>query len=137
MLRTRTALRAFALAPLAAPLAWWIDVIIEGLWQGRSVLPGLLPSLAMSVAMGFPIACAAIIAVGLPGLLLARRLQVVSMIGTIVTGVVAGAATGWMLTPWFTAELFSIPMGPVRGAACGAAVASAWWYFARETSDQS
>jgi hypothetical protein len=93
--------RAFLLAPLAAPIAYWIDLLVEAAADPARrpfLTHGGVDALAISILIGGPIAYAATAIVGIP-LWLGRR------------------------------ELFSIPLGAWRGGALGLITSAIWWYL--------
>jgi hypothetical protein len=121
--------RAFLLAPLATPVAYWIDMSVE-----TTIDPGRHgPSLVSAVyVLGFiawaalPVSYLATVVAGAPLWLLARRRGLLVWV-PIAAGAVAGVVTARILAPSFHGDLFSIPMGPWRGAALGGLTAAVWW----------
>jgi hypothetical protein len=125
--------RAFLLAPLATPLAYWADMLIEtGLDPGRhgagvNEALNVLPVVIISAA---PAAYPATLALGIPLWLLARRRGLPAW-AAVSVGAIGGVATAYLIGPSLRGELFSIPMGPWRGAALGAITAAVWWRLLR------
>ena len=130
----RTPLNAFLLAPLAAPLGYWLGLLVWGgivaARRGEQSAPtmhGALHVLGLSLAMGAPVAYATALVGGLPVYLALKR---AGWLGRAPLWI-AGAALGWivarLMAPSLRGELFSIPFPPWSGAALGVVVAEVFW----------
>ena len=123
--------RAFAIAPLAAPVAYIATAIADGLARGMFGVGAGLLLVKAAFLIGAPISYVATVTIGGIGYVLTRHTRLQSAVGTIVTGGLAGAASSFILAPSFHGELVSIPLEPWRGVICGCSVAAAWWRIAR------
>ncbi len=129
-------LRAFLLAPLATPMAYWADMLIERTFDSGRQGPGLgealnvLPVVIISAA---PAVYPATLALGIPLWLLARR-RGLPVWTAVSVGAIGGVVTAQLIAPSLHGELFSIPMGPWRGASLGAITAAVWWHLLRTKS---
>ena len=120
--------RAFFIAPLAVPLVYWAERLSEAAadparrdWALSNGLSGLL----IVVVFSAPVAYAATVAAGVPLFMLGRR-QRLRLSVTVIVGVVLGAIVGALLEPQLRGDLFSVPVGPWRGALLGGAAATVW-----------
>jgi len=123
--------RAFLLAPLAAPIAYWIDLLVEAAADPARrpfLTHGGVDALAISILIGGPIAYAATAIVGIP-LWLGRRERGLPIGAAVAAGALAGAVTALLLAPSLRSELFSIPLGAWRGGALGLITSAIWWYL--------
>ena len=121
--------RAFLFAPLAAPVAFWAELLVEGTLdpaRRAGMLRGAVGALGIVIAAGAPVAYAASIAAGLPLWWLARRGRLRLWVA-VAAGALAGLVTALVLAPSLRGELISIPMGIWRGSAIGGISAVAWW----------
>ena len=126
-----TPLRAFAIAPLAAPVAYIATTIADGLARGMFGAGATLLLVKAAFLIGAPISYIATVTLGGIGYLVTRHTRLQSAAGTVITGGLAGAASSFILAPAFHGELVSIPLEPWRGAICGGSVAAAWWWIAQ------
>ncbi len=123
--------RAFAIAPLAAPVAYIATTIVDGMARGMFGVGAGLLLVKAAFLIGAPISYVATVTIGGIGYLVTRDTRLQSTAGTLITGGLAGAASSFVLAPSFHGELVSIPLEPWRGAICGCSVAAAWWWIAR------
>jgi len=145
-LLTRRELTAAAVAPLLAPLGYWLALTLYGLarWQLDQRKYGVrLPSLGEIVRpigpillVGAPVAWAAAALAGIPVYLVVRSQGVPLAAEHRVILVVAAAAIGFLvallMAPGLRGEIFSIPFPLWLGALLGAAVGVAFlWLLAR------
>ena len=140
-LLTRRELTAAAVAPLLAPLGYWLALTIFGFvnWLGQRKYGVRFPSLAdllrplgLVVVVGAPIAWAAAL-VGLPLYLVARQsggggepLGPGQRAAVLVGGAAIGLVVAVVIQPGLRGALFSIPYPLWLGALLGAAVAVAF-----------
>jgi len=133
----RRTLRAFLIAPLAAPAAYAggaivIELTRELFGRGGSVpVRSLFMLVAMVAAIGAPIAYGAALVVGAPAFLLLRRANVLSRASLLAVGVATGIAVAIVIAPQLRGELFSIPFPWWAGALIGAVSAEAFWRLVR------
>ena len=121
--------RAFLLAPLAAPMGYWIDLLLEAAVDPSRrpfLFRGGLYALSISILIGGPIAYAVTALTGLP-LWLATPERGASIWTAAAVGLIAGILTALALAPSLRAELFSIPLGVWRGGGLGVLTAVIWW----------
>jgi len=144
-LLTRRELTAAAVAPLVAPLGYWLALTVYGFvrWQMEQRKYGVrLPSLGEILRplgpillVGAPVAWAAALA-GIPVYLVVHNEGVPLGAGQRAVLVVAAAAIGFLvallMAPGLRGELFSIPFPLWLGALLGVAVGVAFlWLLAR------
>ena len=125
--------RAFLVAPLAAPIGYWVDLLVEaGVDPSRRpfLFGGGLYALAISIMIGGPIAYGITAILGIPAWLATRERGLPAW-AAIVSGALAGAVTAAVLAPFLHGELFSIPLGVWRGSTLGAVTAAVWWRLLR------
>jgi hypothetical protein len=133
----RRTLRAFLIAPLAAPAAYATGLIIIELTRGMFGNGGsvsfksLFLLVAMVAAIGSPIAYGAALAVGIPAFVLLRRANVLSRASLLAVGAATGIAVALIVAPQLRGELFSIPFPWWAGALVGVASAEAFWRMMR------
>jgi hypothetical protein len=130
-------LRAFLLAPLAVPVVYWADMLVETVMADpsrRTSLIEALRELTIVVLFAAPVAYAATVVVGLPAYLLLRRMR--AFRGEIMAGLgaVAGVVVALALKPHLGGDPFRVRLGSWRGALLGAAAALVFWYLARDTT---
>jgi hypothetical protein len=134
----RRAVRAFLIAPLAAPAAYAGGVIIIELTRGMfgdgtSVsVRSLFMLVAMVAAVGAPVAYGAALVVGLPAFLLLRRANILSRTSLLGVGAATGIAVSIVIAPGLRGELFSIPFPWWAGGLLGIASAEAFWRLLRD-----
>ena len=126
----RTLLNAFLLAPLAAPLGYWVGLLVWGVIiaarpdAGSAPGPGAsLRLLGLVLATGAPVAYGTTLVAGLPVYLALRRLGWLGRAPLWVGGAVLGAVVALLMAPSLRSDLFSIPFPPWAGAALGVVVA--------------
>ena len=125
---------AFLVAPLTAPVLYWVTSVGSALAdpnRRHAALQNPLMSLVMVLAFGAPIAYAATIVFGVPVYWLLDRRNALRAVPIVATGAVAGLVTALVVDPQLRGELFSIPLGPWRGIALGAATAVVFWWLSR------
>ena len=104
--------RAFLLAPLAAPAAYAAALLAITLSRAvfGSHAMGSVGDLLIAVAwLGVPIAYAAMLAGGAPAYFLLRRLGVLSPWTLWLAGAVIGVVVACLIRPMLRGDLFSIP----------------------------
>lgn len=135
MLLSRRELTAAAVAPLVAPLGYWLALTAYGLarWVGQHEQYGLVfPSLGKIVEplglillVGAPVAWVAAL-VGIPIYLAVRGadrlLDWHRRVMLLVAGTAIGLLVALLMEPGLRGELVSIPFPPWLGAILGAAV---------------
>lgn len=133
-------LRAFLLAPLAAPVLYWAWNLVAHLASGpddrRAVFQPPFRELAIVVVFGAPIAYAATL-VALLGWPLLRLPGRVAPVAVGVAGAVTGVATTIIVHPLFGGgDLFRVVLTPVQGAVLGGASAVLfWWLWTRGAAE--
>ena len=125
--------RAFAIAPLAAPVAYIATAVADGFARGMFEIGATPLLIKAAFLIGAPISYVATVTIGGIGYVVTRHTRLQSAAGTIVTGGLAGAASSFILAPSFHGELISIPLEPWRGVICGCSVAAAWWWIAHRS----
>lgn len=126
--------KAFIVAPPTAPVLYWVTSVASALAdpnRRNAALHNPLMSLVMVLAFGAPIAYAATLVFGVPVYWFLNRRNALRAAPIVATGAVAGLVTALVVEPQFRGELFSIPLGPWRGMALGAATAVVFWWFSR------
>ena len=130
MLPPRPVLRAFLLAPLAAPLGYWLGLLLWGVVEAgadRNAMPGgiggALRLLGYVLAVGAPIAYGTTLVGGVPVYLALRRLGRLGRLPLWIGGATLGAVVALLLAPSLRSELFSIPFPWWTGVALGVLVA--------------
>ncbi|HEX8942059.1 MAG TPA: hypothetical protein VF785_02910 [Gemmatimonadaceae bacterium] len=121
-------LRAFLIAPLAAPAGYATGLGVMGLGRvvfGSASLPPIdifLELLLAIASIGIPVAYAAAIVGAAPVYAVLRRLDAVSAPSLWVSGASIGGMVAVLLAPYLKSELFSIPfpiwLGALLGVLC-------------------
>lgn len=135
MLLSRRELTAAALAPLAAPLGYWLALTIYGVvrWLDQRQYGVRLPSLGEIVrpllpilAVGAPVAWATAV-VGIPAYLAVRAqgqpLGAGQRVVLLAVATALGLLVARIMAPGLRGEFFSIPFPLWLGALLGAVVA--------------
>ena len=118
--------RAFIIAPLTAPIVYWLEMPLERLVREGSARGFLGPSpLPIMILVAAPFAYGATLVAGVPLYLVARDRRLRFDL-TVALGALLGAVMGVLLQPGFRGELFSVLLGPWRGALMGGATAAVW-----------
>jgi len=126
-------LRAFVVAPLAAPAAYAVGLLAVAVAHavvGATSLPsaGAAVDLLRAVAAaGVPLAYAATLVAGAPAYLLLRRTGLVSRWSLWLGGGVIGVVVALLLAPSLRGELFSIPFPWWTGGLLGVVSAEVFW----------
>ena len=121
----RRLIRAFLVAPLAAPVGYAMGLALLGLIRvvsGAASVPSigsLVSVTGMIAAIGIPVAYAAALVGAAPVYVVLRRLGVVSSMTLWMTGTVIGVVVALLLAPQLKGELFSIPFPIWVGALLG------------------
>jgi len=121
----RRLVRAFLVAPLAAPAGYGAGLALLGLTRvvlGGASVPsiGSLVDLAgVIAAIGVPVAYAAAFVGAAPVYFVLRRLGIVSTLTLLMTGTGIGVVVAVLLAPRLKGELFSVPFPIWLGAALG------------------
>ena len=130
----RTLLRAFLLAPLAAPVGYWAGLLLWGAVRAARIGDQSTPSLSSVVgllgwvlAVGAPIAYGAALVGGLPIYLGLRRAGLLNRVTLWGGGAIIGISVALLMAPNLGRELFRIPFQPWAGAALGVVVAEVFW----------
>ena len=121
-------LRAFLIAPLAAPAAYVgalliVDTVRRGLPSTRAAA-----DLVVVVAtVGLPVAYAATVLTAVPLYFLLRRIGRATRRFIWTIGAIIGTAVAALLAPQLRGELFSIPFPWWAGSALGVVSAELFW----------
>ena len=130
MLPPRPVLRAFVLAPLTAPLAYWVGLIAWGVIRagvgGMPGVEGALRLLGWVLAVGAPIAYGAALVGGVPVYVVLRRRGRLGRAPLWIAGAAIGSIVAMLLAPGLRSDLFSIPFPWWAGALLGVLVAEAF-----------
>src|SRR5687768_16529424 len=123
--------RALLLAPLVAPVGYWVGVGLATAAKAVAEPATTLGSpsvrlLGMVLAVGAPVAYAATVVVGIPAYLALRRARRVGRSTLWAVGGVVGAAMAMLLQPSLRGELFSIPFPAWAGVLLGVLTAEAF-----------
>ena len=138
----RRLVRAFLLAPLVAPLGYWLGAIGWGVarsLQGQAQLPSatsVVTMLGLTLAAGAPPAYATALVGGVPLYFVLRHTHWMRRAVVLPLGAVLGATTAVLMAPQLRGDLFSIPLPPWAGAALGLASAEAFWRLRRGTDEE-
>jgi len=130
--------RAFLLAPLAAPTAYAAAVIAAAL-VGDSMSSGAAPQFGRggvdlvlgTFAVGAPIAYGAMLVAGVPAYFALRRLGALTRWTLWASAAAIGAVTALLMAPRLRGDLFSIPFPWWVGALLGLVSAEALWRLGR------
>lgn len=137
----RRAVLAFLVAPLVAPIGYWLGATALGvvrMMQGQISAPSptnLVTSLFWVVVVGALPAYAAGLGAGVPLYLALRRTRWLRRAVVLPLGGALGVVTAMLMAPQLRGELFSIPLPPWAGAALGVASAEAFWRLRRGAGD--
>ena len=121
-------LRAFLIAPLAAPVGYAVALLGVGVARGRppSATNGLELVLAVAT-VGLPLAYAATALVAAPAYFLLRRFGLATRPIVWVVGAGIGVVIALGIAPQLKGELFSIPFPWWAGAGLGILSAEVFW----------
>lgn len=126
-------LRAFLIAPLAAPILYWAGTLALALAdpnRRRVALQAPLAGLGYILAFGAPIAYAATLVASVPAIWLVRHTGRRSLGALVVLGGIVGLIATVVLGPYLRADLFSVILSPLGGAGLGALSAGVFWWLA-------
>ena len=136
-------LRAFLLAPLAAPVACAAalvaDMLVRGL-AGTASPPSataVLELIGVVGMVGAPLAYGAALLIGVPVFLVLGRFHAITRWTVWLGGAVIGAAIAVFLQPRLRGELFSVPFPWWVGAALGLVAAEVFWQLLAVPNDSS
>lgn len=136
-------LRAFLLAPLAAPIACAAalvaDMLVRGL-AGTASPPSataVLELIGVVGMVGAPLAYGAALLVGVPVFLVLRRFDAITRWTVWLGAAVIGAVIAVFLQPRLRGELFSVPFPWWVGAALGLVAAEVFWQLLAVPNDSS
>ena len=120
--------RALFLAPLVAPVGYWIGIGVATAAKAAADPETTLGSpsarlLGMVLAVGAPVAYAAMLIGGMPAYLALRRARRVRRLALWAVGGVVGGAVAVLLRPSLRGELFSIPFPAWAGLLLGVVTA--------------
>jgi hypothetical protein len=121
-------LRAFLLAPLAAPVAYAVTLLL-GTLVGRGATPSMRSAFDIVLAVfaaGVPLAYAAALVAGGPVYLLLRRLGLVRRWTLWPAGAAIGTTVALLIAPSLRGDLFSIRFPWWAGALLGVVSAEAF-----------
>ena len=130
----KPAIRAFLVAPLAAPALYWIIAFISAAADPNrrgQALGSPFAGFGFVFVFGGLISYVVMLIAGVPAYLLLRRAGILGLWPLLAAGVAIGVASAFALAPYLRGELFSIPLSPLHGAALGAAVAAVFWALTR------
>jgi hypothetical protein len=128
-------LKAFLIAPLTAPVVYWLASFVSALADGNrrhSAMSALLTSFALVMGFGSAVSYAATIVVGGPLYWLLGRNNALPLAPAIVVGGVTGAIVSVLLAPQLRGEIVSIPLGLPRAIAMGVATGIVFWWLLRD-----
>lgn len=124
-------LRAFLLAPLAAPTIFWAWRGIAGLLEGedrrRAVLNSPLRELGVAILFGAPVAYLAALAALAIGFRLLRMQGARGAAAMTVLGAAVGVATTVVMRPHLGGDPFRLVLTPLQGAVMGSGSAAFFW----------
>jgi hypothetical protein len=114
----RHGIRASLIAPLAAPLIFWLRYLaaVDG-------LPAIL-------AFGSVIAYGAMLTMGLPALALLALFNALTLFRTLALGIAAGLAVAHVFQVGQQGALFPVMLPYWLGGVIGAGCAALWWRLA-------
>jgi hypothetical protein len=119
---------AFLVAPLAAPIAYLVAVIVVQLFGPGGMSAMSVRDLAIAVfAVGAPLAYAATLVVGAPTYLALRALGIVRRWTIVLGAALIGAGVALAMSPHLLGDLFSIKFPWWLGALIGVVSAEVWW----------
>jgi len=122
----RRAIRAFVLAPLAAPLLWWASILVLG-QSGAKGFVNALGGLLLIILTALPWIYGSAIAVGIPSFLAIRRWSRLRAWHPPVIATCIGA----LVSPFTSAIPTTLRM-LLTGGALGAGSGVAFWLLYRE-----
>ena len=136
----RRTLEALAIAPLTAPVLYWIGSLVPVIADPdrhlslRSAVGGL----GIILLAGGLVAYLAALVGATPALVMLRRWNVGAYPGVLGIGAIVGAATAFVLRPFLRGDLFSIILTPWQGAGLGCASAGVFcWLNLRSRNGHS
>jgi hypothetical protein len=128
----RRLIRAFLLAPLVAPAAYAVVLLVISV--GRSIVGhggGSLSAIAGIVGLvaiiGTPIAYVSALAAGFPAYLVLRRVGLVSHLWIALVGAAIGVAAAIVIQPQVRGEMISFLFPMWVGGLLGLVSAEAFW----------
>ena len=131
-------LQAFGLAPLAAPVAYTVILLLASLRRATlsdGVLPSIggLPDMVTGIAaVGIPVAYAAMLA-GVPGVLLLRRFDLLGFWPVAALGSTIGLGAAVLLAPALRGDFISVPFPRWLGAVLGFITSVVFWRILRRS----
>jgi hypothetical protein len=131
----RHPIRGLLIAPIVAPLAYWIGVMANA-WVNDVRLDWFraLRELAMIAAFGLPIAYAATLVWGAPVLYALHRIGWLRAETLIVAGAIGGTVVALLIAYEQQGALLRMHMPLSGGAALGALVAGMCWWIGQGTA---
>lgn len=116
-------LRAFLLAPLAAPTIFWAWTFVAGLLDGedrrRAALNSPFRELGMAILFGAPVSYLAALAALAIGFRLLRMQGARGAAAMTALGAAVGVATTIVLRPHLGGDPFRLVLTPLQGAMMG------------------
>ena len=133
----KAAVRALLIAPLVAPILYWVVSFASALLDPTRRLAALhapLTSFGLVLAFGSPVAYVAALVASAPAYWLLRQHTGFGLGALVVLGGIVGLATAVVIGPYLRGELFSIIVTPLQGAGLGASSAGMFAWLARDRS---
>lgn len=134
----RRPVRGLLIGPLAAPLAYWIGILIWAqLGERRFDAFEAVRELQVILAFGLPVAYGAALVWGAPAWYLLQRLGWLRSWTLALAGAIGGAGVALLLALAGKGSLFAVRMPWPAGAAIGALAALGCWWAGRAAAMNS
>ena len=126
-------LRAFILAPLAVPIAYWMGALAIALAdpaRRHAALQAPFAGLGYVMVFGGLIAYGAMLVASWPAIWLVRRGTRGAAVALLAVGGLVGLVTALVLRPYLGSELVRVMLSPPAGAALGGLAGGVFWWLA-------
>jgi hypothetical protein len=135
---TRQQLRGLIIAPIVAPVGYWLAMAIAAAARGESFsIRHAVRELGVILLFGMPVAYVAAFGFGLPSLMLLERLGQLRAWIVAMVGIVAGILVFGVFELKPHGDLFRVRMPLVLAASLGGLAGAVYWRLVRSAKQGS